>query len=162
VSKRRPTLKPDALGVTYVMTHAPLNSVKIGYTHSGSDRMRTLRSLGWRDFGVLVLATHRLAWEVEQATLLQIRSRHLAPVHLTPEHLPNGWTETVSASLLSALTVWDMACEQAGLIQLSPTLVRPPDGRRRNGGIPPRRMPGETQPYSRLARTQARLEQKKD
>lgn len=37
-----------------------------------------------------------------------------------------------------------------------------PDGRRNNGGTPPRRTPGDTAPYSPLARTQARLEQKKD
>lgn len=37
-----------------------------------------------------------------------------------------------------------------------------PDGRRNNGGTPPRRTPGDTAPYSPLARTQARLEQTKD
>lgn len=34
-----------------------------------------------------------------------------------------------------------------------------PDGRRNNGGTPPVRRPGDTAPYSPLARTQARLEQ---
>lgn len=33
-----------------------------------------------------------------------------------------------------------------------------PDGRRNNGGTPPRRRPGDTQPPSPIARTQARLE----
>jgi hypothetical protein len=37
-----------------------------------------------------------------------------------------------------------------------------PDGRRNNGGTPPRRTPGDTAPYSPLARTQARLEQTAD
>ena len=37
-----------------------------------------------------------------------------------------------------------------------------PDGRRNNGGTPPRRVAGDTPRYSTLARTQARLEQKKD
>jgi chemotaxis protein histidine kinase CheA len=34
-----------------------------------------------------------------------------------------------------------------------------PDGRRNNGGTPPRRRPGDTQPYAPLARKQAALEQ---
>ncbi|WP_171117817.1 MULTISPECIES: hypothetical protein [unclassified Streptomyces] len=34
-----------------------------------------------------------------------------------------------------------------------------PDGRRNNGGTPPRRTPGDTAPYSPIARRQARLEQ---
>jgi hypothetical protein len=33
-----------------------------------------------------------------------------------------------------------------------------PDGRRKNGGTPPRRRPGDTQPASQIARHQARLE----
>lgn len=39
-----------------------------------------------------------------------------------------------------------------------------PDGRRNNGGTPPRRTPGDTAPYAPIARAQARLEQteKKD
>ncbi|MFF9240085.1 hypothetical protein ACF1AL_14800 [Streptomyces sp. NPDC014801] len=165
MSKRRPTLRSDAQGVTYVMTNEPFKSVKVGYTHAGSDRLRTLRKLGWRDFGVLVVATHRLARDIEQAALLEIRCRHFAPVHLTPELMPAGWTETVSANLLPPLAVWDIVCEQAALIQLAPSVSRPSDGRRRNGGTPPRRRPGDSSPYSRLARTQARLErlpEKKD
>jgi chemotaxis protein histidine kinase CheA len=34
-----------------------------------------------------------------------------------------------------------------------------PDGRRNNGGTPPRRRPGDTQPYSPIARKQASIEQ---
>jgi hypothetical protein len=34
-----------------------------------------------------------------------------------------------------------------------------PDGRRNNGGTPPRRRPGDTQPYSPIARRQASIEQ---
>jgi hypothetical protein len=34
-----------------------------------------------------------------------------------------------------------------------------PDGRRFNGGTPPRRVPGDTAPYSKIARTQAAIEQ---
>ncbi|MEU0200905.1 MULTISPECIES: hypothetical protein [unclassified Streptomyces] len=158
MSKRHPTLRADSLGVTYVMTHPELHSVKVGYTHSGSDRMYTLRKLGWRDFGVLVVATHRLARDIEQATLLQIRCRHLVPVHLTAELMPLGWTETISASLLPPQTVWDLVCEQAAWAQLAPSVTRPPDARRRNGGAPPRRRRGDTLPYSRMARTQARIE----
>lgn len=37
-----------------------------------------------------------------------------------------------------------------------------PDGRRNNGGTPPRRTPGDTAPNSPLARTQARLERTTD
>lgn len=37
-----------------------------------------------------------------------------------------------------------------------------PDGRRNNGGTPPVRRPGQTAPYTPIARAQARLEQKKD
>jgi hypothetical protein len=37
-----------------------------------------------------------------------------------------------------------------------------PDGRRNNGGTPPRRRPGDTQPYAPIARKQAALEQTAD
>ncbi|MFE0974307.1 hypothetical protein [Streptomyces rochei] len=147
------------------MTHPEFNSVKVGYTHSGSARFRDLRKLGWRDFGVLVVATHRLARDIKQATLLQIRCRHLVPVHLTAGLMPFGWTETISASLLSPLAVWDLVCEEAAWAHLAPSVTRPPDRRRNNGGIPPRRRSGDTLPYALIARTQARLErtaEKKD
>jgi hypothetical protein len=37
-----------------------------------------------------------------------------------------------------------------------------PDGRRFNGGTPPRRTSGDSQPVSPIARTQARLERASD
>jgi len=37
-----------------------------------------------------------------------------------------------------------------------------PDGRRNNGGTPPVRRPGQTAPYTPIARAQARLEQTTD
>ncbi|MGV9888370.1 hypothetical protein [Streptomyces sp. NPDC003395] len=49
--------------------------------------------------------------------------------------------------------------------QMAPRAKRDPeapDGRRNNGGTPPRRTPGDTPRYAPIARTQARLEQKKD
>jgi hypothetical protein len=145
-------------GITYVITHPDFRAVKVGYTTVASHRLQELGRRGWQPYRTLLVATGEIARQVEQAALFEIRFRRLVPQYLTAGEMSIGWTETSSLALITAREVWDVVCEQAGQVQLSPTIGRAPDGRRRNGGIPPRRRPGQTLPYSNLARIQARLE----
>jgi hypothetical protein len=147
-------------GVTYVVVHPWLQSVKVGFTSPSATRLRDLSSRGWSLYRTLDSKTPELAREIEQATLFDIRFRLYVPAHLTEPQMFGlaGWTETSSLALISAREVWDLLCEQAAIVQLAPVVSGPPDGRRNNGGTPPRRLRGDTLPYSRMARTQARLE----
>ncbi|WP_405536933.1 hypothetical protein [Streptomyces antimycoticus] len=147
-------------GVTYILTHPGFRAVKVGYTTTKSTRLEDFGRQGWQPYRTLVVATHELARQVEQAVLFEIRFRLYVPAYLMQADMRwGGWSETSSLGLIAAHEVWGIVCEQAGLIQLGPTVTRAPDGRRNNGGTPPARRPGQTQPYSRLARKQARLEQ---
>jgi hypothetical protein len=150
-------------GLTYVLTHPGFRAVKVGYTTPKSKRLEDLGRRGWEVFRRLEVATPKVAREIEQAALFEIRHRLYIPSYLTQFEMRQfGWTETSSLGLITAREVWDIVCSQAGMVYLSPCVIGPPDGRRRNGGTPPRRRPGQTLPYSNLARTQARLERKKD
>lgn len=150
-------------GLTYVLTHPGFRAVKVGCTTSKSRRLEYFGRRGWEPYRTLAVATQSLARQVEQATLFKIRFHLYVPPYLTEiEMRYGGWSETSSLGLISAQEIWDVVCEQAGAIQLAPVLGRAPDGRRQNGGNPPRRQPGQTLPCSPIARTQARLERKKD
>jgi hypothetical protein len=147
------------IGLTYVITHPDFRAVKVGYTTLGSKRLGELGRRGWQPYRALEVATPKIAREIEQAALFDIRHRRFIPAYLTQNEMNHGWTETSSLGLITACEVWNVVCWQAGLVYLSPHLAGPPDGRRRNGSTPPRRVRGDTPRYSRLARTQARIEQ---
>ena len=153
-------------GLTYVLTHPEFRAVKVGCTTSTSRRLEYFGRRGWEPYRSLAVATQGLARQVEQAVLFEIRFRLYIPAFLTEiEMRYGGWSETSSLGLIAARDVWDIVCEQAAAIVLSPTVGRVADGRRRNGGTPPVRRPGQVAPYHPLARTQARLErttEKKD
>lgn len=147
-------------GITYVFVHPDLQSVKVGYTTPSATRFRELGRRGWTPYRCLHSRSATLAREIEQAALFDIRFRLRVPPHLRREQLLgiDGWTETSSLTLVDANQVWEIVCQQAALIQLAPVIEGPPDGRRSNGGTPPRRVAGQTLPYSRMARTQVRIE----
>lgn len=147
-------------GITYVFVHSGFQSVKVGYTTPSTGRLRELTRRGWTPYRSLISESAKLAREIEQATLFDLRCRLYVPPHLSKEQLMgiDGWTETSSLALISAKEVWETVCWQAALAQLTPSIGRPFDGRRYNGGTPPRRVAGQTLPHSRMARTQARLE----
>lgn len=148
------------IGKTYVLIHPSLESIKVGYTSTADKRIERFIRRGWEIYRALHFASPALARDVEQATLFQLRHRLHVPQHLPSVALGRalGSTETSSARLVSPEQVWEIVCEEAGRILLSPSLTKP-DGRRFNGGTPPRRVPGDTQPYSPIAKKQASLEQ---
>lgn len=149
-------MKTPAPGLTYVLTHPGYRSVKVGFTTEGSDRIEGLGRRGWILHRSLRLQTPDLARAVEQAALFQIRHRLSVPVHLTADLMHAGWTETVSARLLPASAVWQLVCEEAGALYLAPVVRKAiGPGRKRNGGTPPRRVPGDTPKYHRAARVAA-------
>ncbi|MDX3839580.1 hypothetical protein [Streptomyces europaeiscabiei] len=148
-------------GLTYVITHPHFRAVKVGYTTPKSKRLEKFGRRGWQPYRSLELATPEIARQIEQATLFEMRHRRYIPPYLTRNEMREpGWTETSSLGLISAREVWDVVCSQAGLVYLAPHVIGPLDGRRRNGGTPPRRVRGDTLPYTLMARTQARLERK--
>lgn len=142
--------------ITYVVTHPGLQSVKVGYAVFGSNRMEMLVKRGWVPFKHLHLATPRIAREVEQAVLFQLRHRLYAPVHLTSALLRGGWTETVSGCLVSAPEVWRLVGEEAGRILLEPVVTR--CGRANNRpAMRYARSKGDTLKYVPAARVQAAI-----
>jgi hypothetical protein len=146
--------------LTYVITHPNFRAVKIGYTTPTATRLEEFGRRGWEPYRALEVTNSRIARQIEQMALFEIRHRLFVPPYLTRNEMREfGWTETSSLGLISAREVWDIACQQAGLLYLSPHVTGPADGRRRNGGTPPRRVRGDTLPNSRMARTQARIEQ---
>jgi hypothetical protein len=148
-------------GLTYVITHPGFRAVKVGYTTPKSKRLEEFGRRGWEPYRSLEVSTPETARQIEQATLFEIRHCMYIPPYLTRNEMRQfGWTETSSLGLITAREVWDVVCSQAGLVYLAPHVTGPPDGRRRNGSTPPRRVRGGTLPYSRMARTQARLERK--
>lgn len=143
-------------GITYVMTHPKFGSVKVGCTTYQSTRLRSLWRQGWESHDGLLVASKGLAQMVEQGVLLQLRHRLGFPVHLTPDLMSHGWSETVSERLIGADGVWNLVCEEAGAIQMAPvvgifrpTLQRPPNAHKRTKGDTPK--------YARGARIQARI-----
>jgi hypothetical protein len=146
-------------GLAYVLTHPEFRAVKVGCTTSNSRRLEYFGRRGWEPYRSLTVATRSLARQIEQATLFEIRFHLYVPHYLTGTEMRySGWSETSSLGLITAREVWDVVCEQAAALVLSPTIGRVADRRRRNGGTPPIRRPGQTAPYHPIARTQARLE----
>lgn len=143
---------------TYVVTHPGFRAVKVGYASDRSKRLEHLQRRGWEPYRRLVVSTGSAARRIEQAVLFELRFRLYVPPYLTEAQMTNGgWTETSSLALISASQVWDIACEQAGLLHLDPTV-----GRGRWMRQPPRhyqRRKGDTPRYVAAARRQARLEQ---
>lgn len=147
-------------GITYVLVHPGFRAVKVGYTSPKAKRLEEFGRRGWIVYRRLEVGAPEVARQIEQATLFEIRHRLYIPSYLTRNEMRAfGWTETSSLGLIEACKVWDIVCQQAGLLYLSPHVTGPPDGRRRNGGTPPRRVRGDSLPNSRLARNQSRIEQ---
>lgn len=134
-------------GIVYVVVHPARRAVKVGYTSPGAGRIEELMRDGWQPFRRLHVATPDIARTVEQATLFDLRNRLYIPQFLTSDRMRTfGWTETASIGLIDPKRLWEIVCEQAGLLQMSPS-VSAPDRRRTNGGVPPRRRPGDTPQY---------------
>jgi hypothetical protein len=143
-------------GITYVMAHPGFQSVKVGHTGSEENRVPQLMKHGWQPYRHLRSITIEQARSIEQATLFYVRFQLGIPVHLTRAHMGHaaGWTETLSAALITAKDVWELVCEQAVLEQLAPVVekVRPVSTYR---PVPPRRQKGDTPRYVKVARTEA-------
>lgn len=146
-------------GITYVLVHPGSRAVKVGYTSPKAKRLEEFGRRGWIVYRRLEVGTPETARQIEQATLFEIRHRLYIPSYLTRNEMRAfGWTETSSLGLIEAREVWDIVCQQGGLLYLSPHVAAPADGRRNNGGTPPIRRPGDAPSPSSLARTQARIE----
>lgn len=116
------TRASSSIGLTYVLTHPALQSIKVGCTTHQSRRLHDLwRRHGWVPYKRLQVASKGVAETVEQGVLMHLRHRLYLPSHLTAE-LTDGWTETVSARLIEVEAVWNLVCEEAARLQMEPTL----------------------------------------
>lgn len=142
--------------LTYIITHADFRAVKVGCITGTSNRLEYFARRGWEHYRSLAVCSKQLAHQIEQATLFEVRFRLHIPPYLTEAQMDNGgWTETSSLALIGAAQVWDIACEQAGLIRLAPNVRR---GRPMRQPPAHRRSKGDALPFHPIAKTEAALE----
>jgi len=87
----------------YVMFHDQYDSFKIGISNSNAktDRLYTHSKLGWRPLYKYEFENGYLAYDFEQSMITYLRVDLGIPAHLTPKQMPNGFSETLSAGLVS-------------------------------------------------------------
>jgi hypothetical protein len=98
----------------YVVTHALLGAVKIGVAGASrrNDRIDQHRRLGWALAYEHRVPTGDDALAIEQHILRTLRDAG-NPVYLSPEELPNGWSETFDADSVTAYQLQQMIKSQA-------------------------------------------------
>ncbi|MDH6681033.1 hypothetical protein M2284_005276 [Rhodococcus sp. LBL1] len=106
----------DLTGPTmvYVINHKQWGAVKVGIgacTGYNSRLLQHERS-GWNLAYSRRFATGAAALDVEQAVLDRLRAQNLAPF-LTPEVMPNGFSETCDAQRITTDELWEMVREAA-------------------------------------------------
>ncbi|NXY93191.1 hypothetical protein HYE82_01885 [Streptomyces sp. BR123] len=86
----------------YVVTHAQHGAVKIGVAGAlqRNDRIAQHRRLGWALFYERHVPTGDDALSVEQTILRRLRADGHG-IFLTAAQMPNGWTETFDATLVT-------------------------------------------------------------
>ncbi|NYV73515.1 hypothetical protein [Streptomyces sp. UH6] len=102
----------------YVITHREWDAVKIGIgaCTGCTSRLVQHERQGWRLYQAREFATGAAAYDVEQAVLGRLREAGLVPF-VTSDVMPNGWTETCSASRITAAEVWAMVDEETRSIE---------------------------------------------
>jgi hypothetical protein len=98
----------------YLITNKSLNSHKIGIGgfHSAIDRLDKHIKQGWTLHKKINFSTAEQAYEIEQAILTWLRTDLNLPQYLLPEQMPQrGHTETVDASEIGLVTIWNKVLE---------------------------------------------------
>ena len=104
-------------GYLYLITNSKLNCHKIGIantykTRKFDDRMYQHSKRGWRIHGKLEFKTLRKAKLVESEVLKWMRLELELPIPLSRKEMPQGgWTETVDASEIGLVTIWNKVLE---------------------------------------------------
>ncbi|MEU6621970.1 GIY-YIG nuclease family protein [Streptomyces litmocidini] len=124
----------------YLMQHPLHNAVKVGIggTAGRNERVAQHRRSGWELVQHWPFATGVEAHAVEQAVLRHLREAGHAP-HLSRDIMPNGWTETFNAALVTPTTLAALVetyiADLAGTVTPVPgrTILRPERWRSRSG-----------------------------
>lgn len=104
-------------GYLYLITNPHLNSHKIGITNSYKSRKfddRTYQHArrGWRLHKRMEFSHLRDAKKIESKSLEWIRAELELPIQLSKREMPQGgWTETVDASEIDLVTIWNKVLE---------------------------------------------------
>ena len=95
--------KRDEPAILYLITHPLLIAHKIGIAGLGSIRLDYHRSKGWEIYKVIRLTSGAIAYAIEQSILDWFRKENgWEPV----VYGLSGWTETVSADVVSLPKIW--------------------------------------------------------
>ena len=106
-------------GYLYLITHPELRAHKIGIAnnykaHKTDDRVYKHQKQGWKKYKQREFRTVQEASEIETAILKWLRMEVNLPFFLTAREMPQGgWTETVSASEIELVTIWNKVEELA-------------------------------------------------
>lgn len=101
-------------GLIYLITHDQFLSHKIGISNVNAKEVRLdkHRNQGWRTFRTKEYFDGNVAYEVEQETLNWLRKDLGLSSYLSSEQMPQGgWTETVDASEIGLVTIWNKVLE---------------------------------------------------
>ena len=108
------TWDDSAPGSLYLIFHKEMNAYKIGITHnliSRKGRLKEHSRNGWELLNSFSYSKAIDAFEVEQRILDFFQTEGLLPF-LKPIDLPQGgWTETVDASEIESVTIWNKVLE---------------------------------------------------
>ena len=101
----------EAEGILYLMTHPKYQAHKIGIGNSGrikGTRVREHQRSGWVLVKELAFSRTDDAFEVEQNILEWLRKDKGLPPFLSESEMPQGgYTETVDASEIDLVTIWN-------------------------------------------------------
>jgi hypothetical protein len=101
-------------GLLYLITHDEFLSHKIGITNVDSKEVRLEKHInqGWRVYKKKIFEDGNQAYEIEQVTLDWLRSDLGMPICLSTKQMPQGgYTETVDASEIGLVTIWNKVLE---------------------------------------------------
>jgi hypothetical protein len=97
-------------GILYLITNKDLNAHKIGITNENAKEKRLAKHTkeGWKTYKTKYFEDGNSAFEVEQEILLWWRSELGLPSYLSGSEMPHGgYTETVDASEIDLLEIWE-------------------------------------------------------
>lgn len=102
----------------YLITNTALSAHKIGVSGKEvqTERLKAHQKYGWKLYNRLDVETGEIAFLIEQEIILWLRKELNLGVHLVKEQMPQGgFSETVDASEIDPVTIWNKVEEFARL-----------------------------------------------
>ena len=112
-----------APALIYLIFHEGSDAYKIGVMGLSTDRPKRHGSRGWVLINWLSVATGAVAYEIEQRALAALRIDLRLPPALDSIQMPQaGWSETVSADDIDALTIWKIITDSTNVLSATWTI----------------------------------------